>query len=189
MGKIILDLAVTLDGYIEGPDGEIDWLVKDDKTDFGDILYEILDGVDAIFYGRKSYEAWGNYKPGETAGTKLRDAYELLHSKTKFVFSRTVKNDGTNAVFIHSGIKEKVQDLKREIKGNIWLYGGGNLITSLVNLGLVDEYRLAVHPVILGKGKPLFSDIDKRIKLKLTDTRSSSSGVVLLTYALENIPS
>ncbi|MBC9798251.1 dihydrofolate reductase family protein [Sinomicrobium weinanense] len=186
MGKVILDLAVTLDGHIEGPNGEIDWLVKDDKTDFGDILFEILDGVDAIFYGRKSYEAWGNYQPGENTGTKLRDAYKLLHSKTKYVFSTKLKSDGSNTVFINSGIREKVLNLKRDIKGHIWLYGGGDLITSFVNLGLVDEYRLAVHPVILGEGKLLFKNINKRLRLKLTNTRSSSSGVVLLTYTAEN---
>ncbi|UGU15997.1 dihydrofolate reductase family protein [Sinomicrobium kalidii] len=186
MGKIILDLAVTLDGFIEGPDGEIDWLVKDDKTDFGDILFEILEGVDAVFYGRKSYEAWGNYRPGENAGAKLREAYALLHSKQKFVFSTTIKGDDTDAVFISSDIEKKVSGLKREIKGDIWLYGGGSLITSLVNSGLVDVFRLAVHPVILGKGKPLFKDINEKIRLKLDTTRASSSGVVLLTYHAAN---
>ncbi|MGS2741727.1 dihydrofolate reductase family protein [Sinomicrobium sp. M5D2P17] len=185
MGKLILDLAVTLDGYIEGPEGEIDWLVKDENTDFGDILFEILEGVDTIFYGRKSYEAWGNYEPGEHAGTKLKEAYKLLNGKTKIVFSSTIKGDNTNAIFIDSDIKEKVQQIKQETPGNIWVYGGGGLITSLANLGLIDQYRLAVHPVILGKGKPLFKDIKERIGLQLKATRSSSSGVVLLTYNTE----
>lgn len=72
MGKLIVDLAVTLDGFISGPNGEIDWLVKDDRTDFGDILIEILDGIEAIFYGRVSYDLWGNYRPDEKAGSKLK---------------------------------------------------------------------------------------------------------------------
>jgi dihydrofolate reductase len=69
MRKIILDLAVTLDGFIEGPNGEIDWIVSDGETDFGDILNEILVDIDTIFYGRVSYELWGNYRPPENVSS------------------------------------------------------------------------------------------------------------------------
>lgn len=181
MRKIILDLAVTLDGFMEGPNGEIDWLVKDSSTDFGDILTGILAGVDAIFYGRVSYEKWGNYHPGENTSQKLKDAYALLHSKSKYVFSTTKVNDD-KAIFIQSNIKENVEKILQEPGENIWLYGGGKLITSFINLGLVDIYRLAVHPVILGAGKPLFDDIRKKVGLKLIGVQTSGSGVVLLNY-------
>ena len=181
MRKIILNLAVTLDGFIEGPNGEIDWLVRDEETDFGDILNEILADKDAIFYGRISYDKWGNYRPGEQASQKLKAAYDLLHSKTKYVFSKTKKNDGI-AIFIDSNIKERVQEILQQPGKNIWLYGGGKLITTFINLGLVDVYRLAVHPVIIGSGKPLFNDIKERIKLKLSDVKTSKSGVIVLSY-------
>lgn len=183
MGKIILDLAVTLDGYISGPNGEIDWLVKDEEKDFGDILAEILDGIDAIFYGRVSYDLWGNYQPDEKVSTKLKESYKLLHSKTKYVFSKTKEGDGSKATFINSDIKENILEIKQKVNGNIWLYGGGKLITTIMNLGLVDVYRLAVHPVIIGEGIPLFKDIKESIGLKLIDTEQSKSGVILLTYA------
>jgi dihydrofolate reductase len=186
MGKIILDLAVTLDGYISGPNGEIDWLVKDGERDFGEILAEILDGVDAIFYGRVSYDLWGNYQPGENASPILKESYKLLHSKTKYVFSRTKENDNSKAIFVNSDIKENILEIKQKIDGDIWLYGGGKLITSIINLSLVDIYRLAVHPVIIGKGIPLFKDIKDRIGLTLIDTEKSKSGVILLTYAASN---
>lgn len=182
MSKIILDLAVTLDGYISGPNGEIDWLVKDDNTDFGDILSEILSGIDAIFYGRTSYELWGNYQPAEQAGAKLKEAYKLLHSKTKYVFSKTKETDHTNAIFINADIKKGVLEIKKELKGNIWLYGGGKLITTFINLDLIDVYRLAIHPVILGDGIPLFKDITQQVGLELIETKKSGSGVILLTY-------
>ena len=181
--KIILDLAVTLDGFIEGPNGEIDWLVKDEDIDFGDILADILAGIDTIFYGRVSYDKWGNYHPDENAGSKLKEAYSLLHSKPKYVFSTTKTNDG-KAIFINSNIKEKVMEIKQQPGKNIWLYGGGNLITTFINLGLVDVYRLAVHPVILVSGKPLFKDIKERVGLKLSDVKTSKSGVVLLNYIM-----
>jgi len=182
MGKIVLDLAVTLDGYISGPNGEIDWLVKDGEGDFGDILTEILTGVDAIFYGRVSYDLWGNYQPDESGSPKLKESYRLLHSKTKYVFSKTKKGGDSNAIFINSDIKENILSIKQKVHGDIWLYGGGKLITSMMNLGLVDVYRLAVHPVIIGSGIPLFSDIKNRIRLNLTNTEQSKSGVILLKY-------
>ncbi|WP_100615499.1 dihydrofolate reductase family protein [Confluentibacter citreus] len=187
MGKIILDVAVTLDGYISGPNGEIDWLVKEEGKDFGDILNEILEGIDAIFYGRVSYDLWGNYQPYEEASPKLKESYKLLHSKKKYVFSKSKKNGDSNAIYINSNIKKNILDIKQKVDGDIWLYGGGKLITSIMNLGLVDIYRLAVHPVIIGEGIPLFKDIKKRIGLKLIDTKPSKSGVILLTYAAINI--
>lgn len=186
MGKIILDLAVTLDGYISGPNGEIDWLVKDEERDFGDILGDILDGIDAIIYGRVSYDLWGNYHPDEKTSPKLKESYQLLHSKRKYVFSKTRKSDDGKTIFINSDLKENILEIKQKVEGDIWLYGGGKLITSIMNLGLVDVYRLAVHPVIIGEGIPLFKDIKKRIILKLSDTVQSKSGVILMTYKADD---
>jgi len=181
MRKIILDVAVTLDGFIEGPNGEIDWLANDEETDFGDILTGILVDIDTIFYGRKSYDKWGNYYPDKNASPKLKAAYDLLHSKEKYVFSTTKTNDG-KAIFINSNVNERVTEILKQPGKNIWLYGGGKLITTFINLELVNVYRLAVHPVILGSGKPLFENIKARVGLKLIDTKPSRSGVILLTY-------
>lgn len=86
MRKIILNLAVSLDGIIEGPNGELDWLVRDESIDFADILNDILSDKDIIFYGRISYEKWGNYEPEGNVSSKLKAAYQLLHSKTKICF-------------------------------------------------------------------------------------------------------
>jgi dihydrofolate reductase len=178
MRKIILDLAVTLDGFIEGPNGEIDWCIMDGDSDFGEFLADI----DAIFYGRVSYDLWGSWQPGENAGATIKEAYKSIHGKTKYVFSATRKNENGKAIFINSDIKERVQEIIQQPGKNIWLYGGGKLITTFIDLGLVDVYRLAVHPVILGSGKPLFKDIKERVGLKLSDVKSSKSGVVLLSY-------
>ena len=102
-----------------------------------------------------------------------------MHSKQKFVFSKTAKGDNTNAIFINSNIKEKVLEIKKQEGENIWLDGGASLATTFLNLDLIDEYRLVVHPVILGKGKPLFQNIEDRHKLTLTDVKT---GLILLTY-------
>lgn len=178
MRKIILDLAVTLDGFIEGPNGETDWCIMEGESNFD----KFLAGIDTIFYGRISYDLWGNYQPGAEEGPFMKEIYEAIHSKTKYVFSTTKENDG-KATFIHSDIKERVLEIAKQPGKDIWLYGGGKLITTFINLGLVDVFRLAVHPVILGSGKPLFQDIKGKLNLKLTDTITSESGVVFLNYS------
>ncbi len=181
MRKIILDLAVTLDGFIEGPNGEIDWCIFDGEA--GDGLNSFLEGIDDIFYGRISYDLWGNYQPAEDEPPALKDLYKAIHSKTKYVFSRTKNGNDGNASFISDNILQSVQEIKQQPGKDIWLYGGGQLITAFINLGLVDVYRLAIHPVILGAGKPLFQDIKDRVGLTLLGVKTSSSGLMLAEYA------
>ncbi|WP_121610802.1 dihydrofolate reductase family protein [Mesobacillus foraminis] len=176
--KIILDLAVTLDGFIEGKNGEVDWCIMDSEMGF----MNFLDQIDTILYGRKSYELWGQFTPAPQAAEVERELWEAVHSKQKYVFSKSQKGMDDKAIFINDQIFEEVTKLKNRPGKDIWLYGGSSLITSFIHLGLVDEFRLSVHPVILGEGKPLFHDIQERQKLKLVQTRPFSSGVVQLIY-------
>jgi dihydrofolate reductase len=178
--RIILDLAVTLDGFIEGENGEVDWCIMDSDMGFIDFLHQI----DAILYGRKSYELWGQFTPESDVTETEKALWDLVHSKQKYVFSRTQKGIDDKAIFINDQILEEVNKLKDKPGKDIWLYGGASLITSFIKLGLVDEFRLSVHPVILGEGKPLFMDIQERLSLKLVNTKSFSSGVVQLIYHL-----
>lgn len=177
MNKIVLDLAVTLDGFIEGPNGEIDWCIMDDDMGFD----EFLDSISTIFYGRVSYDIWGNYQPEESASGAEKEMLSAIHAKKKYVFSSQQRND-TNATFITGDIVANVEKIKKESEKDIWLYGGSNLITTFVNNDLIDVYRVAVHPIALGAGKPLFINLDNRLNLKLTDTRVFRSGVVQLIY-------
>lgn len=176
--RIVLDLAVSLDGFIEGINGETDWCIMDEDMGFT----KFLSSVDTILYGRKSYDLWGEYIPRKESSDMEREMWELVHSKKKYVFSKTLTKIDNNVITINDNIAEEVNNLKKEPGKNIWLYGGASLITTFMNLGLVDEYRLSVHPIILGAGKPLFVDIKQRQELKLVDTRKFSSGVVQLCY-------
>jgi dihydrofolate reductase len=99
------------------------------------------------------------------------------------VFSHHPKDDD-KATYIHGNIAEQVAAIKQQPGKDIWLYGGGKLITTFIELGLIDVYRLAVHPVLLGEGKPLFSGFKNRVGLSLINSTSHKSGVVLLEYAL-----
>lgn len=180
--RILLDLATTLDGFIEGKNGEVDWCIM--EPDMGFIGF--LEGIDTILYGRKSYELWGRYLPSEDAPENEKELWGQVHSKQKIVFSKTWQDPDNQTRIVRENIAEEMRRLKALPGKDLWLYGGASLITEFINLGLVDEFRLSVHPVILGEGKPLFMDIRQRQNLKLVDARAFSSGVVQLIYHREN---
>jgi dihydrofolate reductase len=171
MRKVILGLAVSLDGYIEGPNGEYDWCLTD--QDYG--MSAFYKRIDSLFIGRKSYDLT------LSMGDEAMPGFPKL---TEYVFSTTLKEVKPGAILINGDIEAEVSRLKNEPGKDIWLFGGADLTASLLNLGLIDEIGLAVHPIILGSGKPLFSNIKGRIPLKLIDTKTYSSGLVYLTYTL-----
>ena len=173
MRKVILSLAVSLDAYIEGPNGEYDWCFTD--QDYG--LSDFFKRIDSMFIGRKSYELT------LTMGEEAMPGFPRL---TEYVFSTTLKEVKPGAILIKGDIEKEVKRIKNEPGKDIWLFGGANLTTSLLNLGLIDEISMAVHPILLGSGKSLFGKLNKRIPLKITDTKTYSTGLVVLTYALTN---
>ncbi|MFY3791072.1 dihydrofolate reductase family protein [Ureibacillus sp. MALMAid1270] len=180
--RILLDLAVTLDGFIEGSNGEIDWCIMDPEMKFENFLNQI----DTIFYGRKSYDLWGQYQAQSEDSEADKELWNLVNSKEKYVFSRTQKATDPLVKYINNDVYEEVMKIKNRPGKDIWLYGGASLITTFIQLGLVDEFRLSVHPVVLGEGKPLFSNIKERVNLKLVTTNHYSSGVVQLIYHLDD---
>lgn len=172
MRKLILQLAVSLDGYIEGPNGEYDWCFTD--QDYGQS--EFFKRIDAVFYGRKTYEMMLN----------MADQNDSWLPKLKeYIFSNAIDQVKAGAILVQGNIKEQVIKIKESGGKDIWLFGGAGLTASLMNLGLVDEISLAIHPILLGAGKPLFHNVQNRVKLSLLDTKSFSSGLVSLTYQVE----
>lgn len=176
--KIILDLAVSLDGYIEGANGEIDWCIMDTDMNFP----AFLEQIDTILYGRKSYDLWGNFTTNEDDSPEDIAMWEAIQSKVKYVFSKTQNQTNQEAIYLNDNIFEEMIRLKNTPGKNIWLYGGASLITTFINLNLIDEFRFSIHPIILGAGKPIFNDIKDRKNLVLTETNAFKSGVVQLVY-------
>lgn len=172
MRKVILQVAVSLDGFIEGPNGEYDWCFTD--QDYG--MKDFLKSVDAIFMGRKTYslaQSMGGKNPWKGI--------------TTFVFSNTLNEvKGKDVVLVSGDISPKVASIKKEKGKDIWLFGGASLTTTLMNEGLVDVLYLAVHPILLGQGKPLFQGIPMRIKTRLLDARKYDSGLLLMSYQVVN---
>lgn len=171
MRKVILSLAVSLDGFIEGPNGEYDWCFTD--QDYG--LSDFFKRIDSLFIGRRSYELTLTMGDAGMAG---------FPKLTEYVFSNTLTEVKPGAVLVKGDISAEVKRIKAEPGKDIWLFGGASLTTSLLNLNLIDEIGLALHPIILGAGKPLFQDIANRINLSLVDTKKYDTGLVFLTYSL-----
>jgi len=180
MKKIILSVAVSLDGFIEGPDKEIDWISF--NAEDGSALNEFLQEIDTILYGRASYEAWGNYTPPADASAFEKEIYNTTNLMSKYVFSTSKTRFEGNVKVVQSDILNFVKELQRQPGKNIWLYGGASLTTTFMNLDLVDEFRMAVMPVILGDGNRLFRDIRHRTNLRLIKAESTASGVLGLQY-------
>ena len=166
MRKIILNLAVSLDGFIEGPHGDYGWCFTD--QDYG--MSEFLKRVDTIFLGRKSYDVLAQ-DPGPFSAMPW------------YVFSTTMTSALPNSTIVSDNLEPEVQRIRRLPGKDIWLFGGAGLTTAFINLDLVDELQLAVHPLLLGAGKPLFQNLSHAIPWTLTNTLSYSSGLVQLFYA------
>ena len=169
MRKIILQVAVTLDGFIEGPNGEIDWCF-DDGNDYG--MNEFLKRIDSLLMGRKTYEL-----TLKMSGTGFPD-----HSSYVFSNSLSKVEEGYNLV--KGDLKTAVANFRNAPGKDIWLFGGAALTASFMNAGLVDEILLAVHPVLLGAGKPAFGDYSGKVNLTLIDSKPYTSGLVMLHYRL-----
>ena len=168
MRKLVLLVAVSLDGFIEGPNGEYDWCFIDPDYSLNDFLKRL----DTIFVGRKTYEMSSEMEGGPPGFPKFKE----------YVFSTTLEKIKEGAVLIKGDIKKAVEKIKNEKGKDIWLFGGAGLTTSLMNLGLIDELSLAVYPILLGAGKPLFNYIKDRIRLTLLDLKKYSSGLISVTY-------
>lgn len=178
MRKIILNLAVSLDGFIEGPNGEYDWCIMEPEMEFD----KFLESVGTVFFGRKSYELFGGQDPETFSSEEERALFRRIAQKEHVVFSNTNPATGEHAQLVSGDIVPQVQALKNRPGKDIWLFGGASLVTAFVNANLVDEYQLAVHPVILGAGKPLFSNIAQRMQLQLLKCAAYPSGVAGLFY-------
>jgi dihydrofolate reductase len=168
MRKLILGLAVSLDSFIEGPNGEYDWCFTD--QDYG--MSDFFTRTDSIFIGRKSYELLQS----------MSDPLPGMPAMKTYVFSNTLKEVKQGDEIIAGDIVKKVNEIRNEPGKDIWLFGGAALTTSLMNGKLVDEVWLSVHPILLGSGKPLFTGITDRIQLALKESRNYSTGLVSLTY-------
>lgn len=186
--KIISFVHVSLDGFVAGPNGEINW-VKINEEIFDHVGKRIRECESAL-YGRVTYQMMENYWP--TAGDKpTATKHDIEHAKWyktahKVVLSRTMKGaDLTNTTIISDNLSDNINELKRQPGKEILLFGSPTATHFLVQQNLIDGFWLFVNPIILGQGIPLFADIKERINLKLLTTRQFDIGVTELNYIVD----
>jgi dihydrofolate reductase len=168
MRQVRYSVAMSLDGYIAGPKGESDWIVMDPEIDFNSLVAQF----DTVLLGRKTYEATKQYRGGGMPGMQ------------PYVFSRTLRPADCPGAIVSDNPKQTLRTLKMQDGKDIWLFGGGSLFRSLLELKLVDSVEVAVIPVLLGGGIPLLPHPAKQAKLKLLNHRVyKKTGTVSLEYA------
>ncbi|MFI9586617.1 dihydrofolate reductase family protein [Streptomyces sp. NPDC052236] len=183
MRKIILMMSLSLDGFMEGPNREIDWHLVDDELHRH--FNEESRKMGAFLDGRVTYELMADFWPtADTDPSSTEPMVEfagIWRDMPKFVFSRTLERADWNTTIVRDVVVEDIMALKAQPGGDLAL-GGADLAATFMRHDLIDEYHLYVHPVVIGRGKPLFQPSDRRIDLRLAETRTFGNGVVLLRY-------
>jgi len=183
MRKIVLSMSVSLDGFIEGPERQIDWHQVDDELH--QHLNDQLKTMGAFLSGRVTHELMAAFWPTADADPSLSGPMAefagIWREMPKVVFSRSLERADWNTRIMRDVVPEEIMALKAEPGGDLAL-GGAGLAAAFMAHDLIDEYRVYVHPVLIGRGKPLFPNTDARTPLRLAGTRSFGNGVVLLHY-------
>ncbi|AEW03424.1 deaminase [Niastella koreensis] len=190
MRKVIVSMNVTLDGFMAGPDCGLDWHFKSWNEEMARATAEQLSRADTILLGGITYRGMAQYwnsnpvnliRPREDL-----DFASMLNSYPKVVFSKSMTTvSWNNARLAKREIEEEVVELKHRDGKDMIVYGSGKIVATLTKLGLVDEFRMWVHPVVIGCGKPVFKELVEMLDLQLVKTEIFSSGVVILCYTVK----
>ncbi len=185
MRKLKLQVQLTLDGFMAGPNGEMDWMEWNWDEEIKQHVANITEPIECIILGRKLAEGfiphWARVAsnpddPEFTAGKKFTDT-------PKIVFTKNLKKaEWKNTVLAKRGLVEEINELKAQEGGDIIAYGGVQFVSALIRAGLIDKYHLFTNPTAIGTGLPLFSELDKKLQLKLCDSKTFSCGIVANTY-------
>jgi len=185
MRNIIVTTWVSLDGFTAGPNGEMDWVMVDEAM--GKYEDDLVSAADTLLLGRVTYESfagsWPHVPDNPSASEGEKIYARKLNAMRKVVLSRTLNTvEWNNSTLMQEVVPEAIEQLKQEPGRDIVIYGSASIVQALTNLGLIDEYQILVHPVILGGGKALFQGLHEQRNLKLIDTKTFPTGVVLLQY-------
>jgi dihydrofolate reductase len=180
---------MSLDGYVAGPKGELDWFVKEGRLDseFGDYARTLIKNVGAILMGRNTYEGFVSYWP--TASAEAGDdpvIAERMNNLPKVVFSSTLKKvqwgKWGRIRLVKKNAAQVVARMKKEEGKDIIIYGSATLVSRLLKEGLIDELQILLQPIILGRGRPEFKDLNNRYSLRLEKSKVFMTGAVVLYY-------
>ena len=189
MRKVKLQMQMTLDGFVCGANGEMDWMLCGGDEVLKKYILDLTNSADTILLGRKTGEGMAVYWPTVASNPESNDddffMAEKLSDTPKIVFSKSVSAINWVNVTVCSNIVEEVKELKEQKGKDILIYGGASIVASFIKENLIDEYHLFVNPVAIGKGKPIFNERTGTLKLKLVKATTSSVGITILFYEPE----
>lgn len=184
MGKLKLQVQISVDGFIAGTEGAMDWIEWNWGEDIGSYVGTITEPVDTILLGRKLAEGfiptWEERAKEPDAAT---NGSQKFVQTPKVVFSRSMDSSPWERTKVANDLVAEVKELKNEAGGDIMAYGGGEFVSSLIKEGLIDEFYLFVNPTLLGKGMPIFSQLEAPQKLKLVEARPFACGITVMHYS------
>ena len=184
MRNVILWMQQSVDGFIEGPNGEFDWPIV--REELHQYFIDQARALDTFLYGRRVYQLMANFWPtadADPSSTEQTVEFARIWKRMpKIVFSKTLDHAEWNTRVVSENIAEEITRLKGQPGKDMALFGGADIAATFMRLGLIDEYRLFVHPVVLGGGKRLFGRLDGRTNVQLVEARTFDPGVVLLRY-------
>jgi dihydrofolate reductase len=187
MRRVIFSIPMTIDGFIEGPHGELDWVIPDD--DLHDYYTDMLNKSGVILYGRVTYELMLGYWPASINDSSITKSMlrfaNALNPLPKIVFSNTLQHVGWNTTVMKAVVPEEIRKMKSLPGGDILLGGGATLAQTFFQNGLVDEIQIMVEPAVIGSGKPLFRGLEAGMKLNYLWNKTFKSGAVAISYQPE----
>lgn len=180
MRKLKLQVQMTVDGFVSGPNGELDWMTWENSEESLRLINELTDSSDTILLGRKMTEGFVSYWEGVKPASPEYDFAQKMINIPKVVFSKTVsKVEGRNIRVENGPVVDAVNQLKQQSGKDIVVYGGATFVSSLIENDLIDEYNIVINPIAIGEGLRIFLG---RVPLKLTASRSFPEGTVVNTY-------
>jgi dihydrofolate reductase len=188
MRKIVVLMHTSLDGFVAGPNGEMDWIRFDDEL--WENVTKVTDGADTALYGRITFQMMEGYWP-TAAESPNASKHDIEHANwtnnnLKIVFSRSLaKTEWKNTRFIKDNIADEMKKLKEQSGKNLLLIGSASIVHTFMELDLIDEYWININPVLLGAGTPLFKNIKAATSLKLAEAKKFNCGVLGVQYTVE----
>ena len=184
MRKLIASIFISLDGFMVGPNEDMSWVMDNFNDEMGVYASDLQNSMGVILFGRVTYEIMSKVWPFQTE--ESWPGADRMNNVPKMVFTKSLDKvewgKWDNARLVRDILPEGIEKMKKLPGGNMVIYGSASIVRTFTQLGLIDEYQLLVHPVILGGGKLLFKDIPKSVSLNLINTTRYKNGVVLLCY-------
>lgn len=180
MGKLHSFQFITLNGFLNAPNGDISW--HRHGTEENQFANDSMQSGTTLLFGRRTYEMMASYWPTPMAAENSPEVAQKMNAAKKIVFSRTLKQAGWENTVIANDAVQEMKRLKEMSDGNFTLLGSGTILTQFAEANLIDQYMVMIDPVAIGAGATIFGGISQKLDLELTNVQSFKSGVVLLRY-------